>query len=303
MARPWFNPTVKLVLRAALTLAALALVVKVVGVQALVANLRSVRVLPLVAAFALTFPLIAVRIWKWGYVMSAGGLRLPSRQVTSSFLAGMWLGLIVPGRIGELGRALYLGEGRRAQGLGFAILDRIFDLAVTVLGGSLAYWAVFGGLKGILATAISLAICVLVAFLPPLWPIGERWLGALPLKRVTVPAFRAATSLRASAAFWCLLLGAISLFLGGWQFHLIMLGLRPVGFLASLLAFPASLMAGVIFPTTSGVGAREGVTAALLSKLYQIPEVTAAGAVASFLCFFLNSVLPAVLGAFLLGRA
>jgi uncharacterized membrane protein YbhN (UPF0104 family) len=98
-------------------------------------------------------------------------------------------------------------------------------------------------------------------------------------------------------------LGAISLFLGGWQFHLIMLGLQPVGFLGAQLAFAASLMAGVIFPTISGVGAREGVAALLLFRLYHIPEVKAAGAVASFICFFFNSVLPAAVGTFFLGRA
>lgn len=289
-------------MRALLTVAALALVVKVVGIEALVSNLRSIRMAPLAAAFGLTLPLIGVRIWKWGFVTRSGGLLLPHERIASSFLAGMWLGLIVPGRIGELGRALYVGKGRRAEGLGFAILDRIFDLAVTVLGGSLAYWAVFGGPKGMLATAISIVICVLVAFLPPLWPIGERCLTALPLKRITVPAFRAATSLRASASFWCLMLGALSLFLGGWQFHLIMLGLRPVGFLASLLAFPASLMAGVIFPSASGTGGREGTAAFLLDRLYHRPEITAAGAVAAFLCFLFNSVLPAAFGAFFLGK-
>jgi uncharacterized membrane protein YbhN (UPF0104 family) len=300
---PAARRTVRLALQVVLTVVALAVVVvKVVGVKNLGESLRRVQPLPLAAAFGLTLPLIGTRIWKWGFVMRAGGLGLPRRQVASSFLAGMWLGLVVPGRIGELGRALYLSKGKRAEGLGFAILDRIFDLAVTILGGSLAYWAIFGGAKGALATVGSLGICALVGFLPPLWPLGEKWLNALPLKRITVPAFRAATSLRGRAVVWCLALGALSLFLGGWQFHLVMVGLQPVRLLASLLAFPASLMAGVISPTISGVGAREGTVALLFQRLYGTPEVKAAGAVAAFVSFLFNSVLPAAVGAFFLGR-
>ena len=301
----WSNPRLRLFLRVALTVAALALVAKVVGVRTLGDSLRNVRAEPgpLVAALALTLPLIGIRMLKWGYVLRAGGLGLEPRKVAHSFLAGMSLGLIVPGRAGELGRALYVGEGKKAEGLGFAALDRFFDLTVTLLGVSLAYWAIYGGVWGALATCVSLAMCVLVGFLPRLWPVGEKWLGALPLKAVTVPAFRAATSLRGGDVFLCLLLGAVSLFLGGWQFYLIMLGLRPVGLLASLLAFPASLMVGAVSPTISGVGAREGTAALVLDWLYRrLPGVSAAGGVAAFFCFLFDSVLPATVGAFFLGR-
>ena len=301
MARLWANSAFRLAVRAVLTVLALAIVIRVVSIRSLLNNLRSVEVAPLVAALLVTIPLIGVRIWKWGLVAHYGGLRLSPRHVTTSFLAGMWLGLIVPGRIGELGRALYVGEGRRSQGLGLVTLDRIYDLAVTVLGAGLAYWAVFGGTQGGLVTVAAVVTCIFVVLLPFLGPGGERLLGTLPLKRLTIPAFRAATSLRGWAIFWCLLLGAISLLLGGLQFHLVMLGLHPIPLVASLLAFPVSLIAGVISPTISGTGGRELTTAVLLVALTHAQDIGASGAVATFVCFIFNSVLPAVAGSFCLG--
>lgn len=60
-----------------------------------------------------------------------------------TLLIGFALGLVSPGRIGELGRGLFLrGRGRTVL-VGLAALDRLSSAAVTLLAGGVGLWIIY----------------------------------------------------------------------------------------------------------------------------------------------------------------
>jgi uncharacterized membrane protein YbhN (UPF0104 family) len=58
--------------------------------------------------------LLILRAYKWHRLMAAAGKRR-LRQSLRSLFGGFALGLITPGRLGELGRCVFVREDERAQ--------------------------------------------------------------------------------------------------------------------------------------------------------------------------------------------
>ncbi|NIV40223.1 MAG: UPF0104 family protein, partial [Anaerolineae bacterium] len=56
------------------------------------------------------------------------------------FMAGVFLGLVTPGRLGEMSKALYLKQDvdvPLSEGLASVLVDRLFDLyAILILGAA-----------------------------------------------------------------------------------------------------------------------------------------------------------------------
>ncbi len=89
-------------------------------------------------AFFCILALMVLRAYKWHYMMSAvGNFRIqPSLR---TLLGGCVLGLITPGRVGELGRCIFVRKLERAQVGILTLLDRALDFwaLVTLVGASL----------------------------------------------------------------------------------------------------------------------------------------------------------------------
>lgn len=88
--------------------------------------------------FLLAFP---VRTWRWEYILGIQRIRLPWGKAFGLYTAGVYWGLITPGKLGELIKVFYLTSrgvttGKAAFG---SLLDRgvdvFFLLALGVLGG------------------------------------------------------------------------------------------------------------------------------------------------------------------------
>jgi hypothetical protein len=79
-----------------------------------------------------------VKAWRWKVFLKSRGVKLGIAEANRIYLAGMFLGLISPGRVGEAWRAWILQRRDQAPlGLGFAsvVVDRLCDLiGLTILG-------------------------------------------------------------------------------------------------------------------------------------------------------------------------
>lgn len=152
-------------------LAILVLILTRLDLKATGAALAGLRVGYLLLAFAANLPLFGLKAWRWQYTLRMQDIRYPWRDAFLAFVAGLFLGLVTPGRVGEMSKALYLKQDAGVPvsvGLANVLMDRLFDLyTILVLGTvGLAWFHLLPGwlwwliLAGTLAT-ITLPVVLL----------------------------------------------------------------------------------------------------------------------------------------------
>ncbi len=84
------------------------------------------------------FVLVVLRAYKWHCMLTAAG-KFRLQQSLRTLFGGFSLGLITPGRIGELGRCLFVRKDERTQVALLTFLDRSLDFwaLLTLVGASL----------------------------------------------------------------------------------------------------------------------------------------------------------------------
>ena len=89
-------------------------------------------------AFFCILALMVLRAYKWHRLMVAAG-NFRFQQSMRTLLGGCVLGLITPGRVGELGRCIFVRKHERTQTGILTLLDRTLDFwaLVTLVGASL----------------------------------------------------------------------------------------------------------------------------------------------------------------------
>jgi uncharacterized protein (TIRG00374 family) len=251
-------------------------------------------------ALAANLLLFGLKSWRWRELLRMQGIDYPWRDAFLAFVSGLFLGLVTPGRVGEMGKALYLKQDRGvpvSEGLANVLMDRLFDLyTIMVLGTLGLIW--FRLLPG-WALAV-LAAGTVTSLLFPLILLSERmagWglrlVGHTPLLRNYRARLAAATArfqrglrplLRPGLVIPLLLtLVAYALFFGQARLLALALDLSTgIGYLAVCLS-----VAGVItlLPISfSGLGTRDAVLIAMFAPL----GLAAEQAVAFSTLFFLT---------------
>ena len=91
------------------------------------------------ASFLLTPPLVWLKTMRWRALLGQQGISLPAGRAFAYYLAGLYLAVITPGRLGELARAGYL-KANHGVGMGTAlaglVCDRALDLYLLALAGA-----------------------------------------------------------------------------------------------------------------------------------------------------------------------
>ncbi len=126
----------------------------------------------LVLSLALNAVAIHLKVMRWRVLLEARGICYPMRQAWVAFAASVYLGMVTPGRVGDLIRIRYLEHdvsARRADGIASVLVDRLLDLGALALScfGALVYlwqiwpptarWIVLGlSIAGLAAPAVLL---------------------------------------------------------------------------------------------------------------------------------------------------
>jgi uncharacterized membrane protein YbhN (UPF0104 family) len=257
------------------------------GLRAAFCNLESGSLLLALFCFLV---LLFLRAYKWHRLLAAVG-KAPLRKSLRSLFGGFALGLITPGRLGELARCVFVREEERAQVALLTLLDRLLDLwaLFTLVGASLFLLApqpaaVFGVAVWLASLPVVMGFPRLLGHLSRVarrpwrfrWHLTE---AAAELPRVQTPRY----ALLAVGAMWAEL--ASCFFLRRAFF--------PAGFSTAVATYPYIVLAGDLPLSFSGMGVREGVAALLLSP-YAVPSGAAVDA--ALLWFVFAILLPAVVG-------
>ena len=239
------------------------------------------------AALALLPAALLIQWWKWRVLLRTSAPEISDAAVLHSLLAGFGLGLVTPGRLGEIGRGLVL-PGRRMAATRLALCDRLLSASVTLLSGALCAAAVIPGaggwLLGAAAGAGGTAGCgwFLIRRLRrrPGWPELPR---QVPLR-----------------AWGANLAGALTFNLVFFlQFHLLLLAAGPLP-PAVVWSVPVVFALKTLLPISFlDLGVRESAAVAVLGPA----GVDAAAALnASLLLCAVNVVIPGLPGLAVLGR-
>jgi uncharacterized membrane protein YbhN (UPF0104 family) len=289
--------------RIGLTIALLGLILYRVPLSDLVAALRDAADLPLLAGLALGGLFVALKVLRWGWLLRCMGVACSWAEALYSFLGGMAVGLITPGRVGEVARSLYLRTEDRGFVSGAALLDKIFDVSVIVAVGAIGCAS-----HGLAKTAAAMGLVALGLFGAPLLPTAvldglTRIIPIAPVRRLAEKMTEPLKRLTALQLVTGSLQGVASFAVTMLQFQVILNAFdtptRHPGFAATLFAFPLIVLSNLVPITLSGLGVRENVAISLLAQ-YRVPAAVAVNT--TLLVYAANSLLPGLVGALLAPR-
>ncbi|HTN83976.1 MAG TPA: lysylphosphatidylglycerol synthase transmembrane domain-containing protein [Sorangium sp.] len=160
--------------------------------DAVLAALASASAGPLALAAALNLLNIHLKVVRWDALLRAQGIRYPLGRAWASFMTSLYVGMLTPGRVGDLLRIRYLRHDLGvpyAEGLASVVMDRLCDLyvlAAFVAVGIARYSAVIAGRLAWLTWG-GIAITVLAPLVLLIPGFAERLMLALSRKLAKAP--------------------------------------------------------------------------------------------------------------------
>ena len=90
-------------------------------------------------ALLVTLPLPILNALRWKYILGGMGI-LASFQLVLKIILGTWLLTILPGRVGDFGRALALPENTpKSTGFGSILFEKVIDILVLMLLSTIGF--------------------------------------------------------------------------------------------------------------------------------------------------------------------
>jgi uncharacterized membrane protein YbhN (UPF0104 family) len=253
----------------------------------------------LAVAIALIPINIGLQFLKWHALLRLAQPQCPAQVSLYSLFAGFPLGLLTPGRWGELGRAMYVPQLPREEVFFLSAMDKIHALLVNAWVGGLALvyliyknllpgkWSWFAWFAAIIFLFLSIAL-----LLPSLLCRWRNVLRRPSLKedRPGTEEWQVAVPRLIAIYLYSLLFVVIYCA----QMAILVRGIFAVDFTPALAGAAAIFFLKNALPLTIGeLGVREGLAVYFFTALH-VPA--AAALQASLMLFLFNLVLPALAG-------
>ena len=272
-----------------------------INVGEIALTLRQANPLFIWGAFALGVPNVLLQYIKWHILLSTEKRNIARRDIWGSLFAGMTLGLITPGRIGEFGRALFIERANRLRVLGLTMIDKTLAIFIIYFYGvwGFMFWeSQFDQFSATLPLNFAIPLLIAIAFL--VWK-RQGWLKKsakkwMPLKwhyRLS-DLFTYSRTLSLQTVMKVSLLAALQSLTYFIQFYLLVRAFSDVALLTGLAAIASIMMAKSFLPLSFGdLGVRESAAIFFLAPL-MVPKAAAFNA--SMILFFINILLPSLIG-------
>ena len=288
------------VVKIAISCGLIALILAKVPLNELVADLLAFNPGFLALSIGLSPLLLLLKMYKWYRLLRDESSRIAFKSAALSLLCGIGVGLVTPGRAGEVTRALFIRSDERSKLVGLVIVDRLLDLIPIVICAGVSVAFLFDLKLGILLVSGAVIPIYLLYDARRL----SRWLrmaaGIMPLGERLSDVIGSLDTLNGRLVNEVLVLAGL-IFLGALvQFYLLLSGLTQVPPAAAVVSFPLVTLAAILPITVSGLGTREGIAMLVLHR-YGVAETAAVNA--AFLSFCLNTLAPGIVGAILISSA
>lgn len=224
-----------------------------------------------VGAVLITFLHILVRMARWHYYLRVVGVKADLKTTSLIFMAGFSM-LMIPGRIGELAKSLFLKQKADVQirtSAPVVITERILDVMSVLFLGIWGLIFIPFGWVVILVTLAGLAVLSVILASPRglamvvKLPLLSRWAVVLVDSGQT---FQKLYNVKVLTIGF--ILGTFAWFLNGVSFWLVLQGFQAqVQVPAAVSIFSASTLLGSITMLPGGLISTEGSLLAMLSRV------------------------------------
>ena len=249
-------------------------------------ELSKVAVIPLLLAIALNALSVHLKVLRWDALLRARDIRLPMRRLWSAFLGSLYVGMLTPGRLGDLLRVHYLHQDARipyAEGFASVVMDRFCDLYILVVFASIGLVR-FGSIinnelayltwGGILVTILIPLVFLIPGIAETFMRVVVRRLG-FARDSNTAERFLESMRMQLRRSFWRSLVLTIAAFLVGFaQGWLICraMGIN-IAYIDVMGLLAIAMLIGLVPITVSGVGVRELLFSLVMPSLGYDSEV------------------------------
>jgi len=153
-------------------------------------NIKNIKPFYLVLALLMSLPMFINKALCWRYIIKQQGIKYSLKDSFLMYCSGLYLGVVTPGRMGEIAKALYLKKDGYSMGKSLvgAVLDRLADfifLLVFLFLGSLFFLTVFKKQILIFVFGTIIAVILFVIFLKiglVKWLLNKAFKIFIPLK-------------------------------------------------------------------------------------------------------------------------
>ncbi len=105
-----------------------------INLNAVAQNFLKMNLLIFALAFLLIIPSLFLKTLKWKQLIYPFKVEFSMKEGFSAWLVGFFVGLITPGRVGDLARAFYLKEKMKiGKALATVVIDRVLDIFVLMI--------------------------------------------------------------------------------------------------------------------------------------------------------------------------
>jgi len=272
--------------------------------------LLDIRISFVILTFLLMLLNIYVQYKKWLYILRIYYDDISWLDVFGSILGGFTLGLITPGRLGELGRGLFLRHLDKWHVTGLTLLDKTFSNLAVFFTGCLAFYYLFKypfNLSIYVLVPFSIIVITIWIFLFFIFQNPQKIYFTLrnleerfSLVKKLDPFIQSLEKIEKKNIqiifFYSLVFYGI-VFL---QFLILVEAFSSYAILPTLSGIIATMFSKTLLPISFGdLGIREGAAIYFLNKV-NVLKIHAFNA--SLLLFVINILIPSVVGIFLIPR-
>jgi len=141
-------------------------------IHAVYTHLKNIRLFPLIISILLIIPLIALKSYRWHRLLVRSDIPSPFLKSVIFYFSSNYIGLITPGRLGEISKALFLkqyGYSSLSYAMPGVIIDRVSDLYLLLLFSltGICYFDIFKNniISYSVITITVIAVCSLPFFI------------------------------------------------------------------------------------------------------------------------------------------
>ncbi len=259
-------------------------------------------------AIILLVPNLFIQWYRWFFLLKLVEPQITVYESLNSYFGGFTIGMITPGRIGEVSRCLFLKDIDKLKAAGMVFIDKLYSIAMIFTGGvwgialllghladyvSFVVWPLF-----IVSLLITSVILIFVTHPYHLRSFLYHLSLMLPYRNKTKRFIQCFDPFGRSESRRLLMFSFLMYLIYIVQFCFMALAFQRLSFLALFSSTTSTLLAKTLLPfSLADLGIREGAAIYFFSQ-FQVEKVVAFDS--SILLFAINILIPTCIGFFFL---
>ena len=228
---------------------------------------------------------LSVQFLRWKYLVESHSNHYNKKDLVPSFFAGFALRLMIPGGHAEITKVFLLPGKKRGKVVAFGI-EKYFQTYIKLILVLATIPLVFPEYRLILWT-VAVIVMASYFFLP--WIFQHSLMKKIQEKTVNHHRIFIYTLLYSLAIFGLLI----------FQYYILLNDFHSIDIIETCISVIFIWGSGLLPISVSGLGVRENLAVFFLAK-YGVPAYAAVGA--SLFIFFINAIIPALIGLFFIIR-